>query len=92
MDIETKCEIIEEFMRDFSSLPETYNNNSYLDFRVYNDLGVPLAQAYVYKMAELTDEGKQVINETWNNFCSLFSKNPDNEYKDLSMLLNSDSI
>jgi len=85
MNVETKCDIIEQFMRMFSSRPETYNNQNYIDFRVYNDLGVPIAQAYSYELIhELTDEGEKLINETWQNFCILLDADPNAEYEDLS--------
>lgn len=88
MDIETKTEFIEEFMRNYALLPETYNNDEYITFKIYNDLGIPLAQAYAYDLVELTASGEDLINETWDNFCKLFEKDPNGEYENLEDILN----
>ncbi len=92
--LENKCSIIEEFMRNFSFMPETYNNQYYLDFKIYNDLGVPLAQAFEYNLIKFEKEGEELINETWINFCNMLEVDPDEEYKSLLEIipqLNEDS-
>jgi hypothetical protein len=87
MDIETKCSIIEEFMRNFGMLAETYENENYVDFRIYNDLGVPLAQAVTYDLINLQEEGKNLINETWISFCNMLEVDPDEEYDSLQDII-----
>lgn len=84
MNIETKCSIIEEFMRNFSFMPETYNHDDFIHFRIYNDLGVPLAQAFEYGLIKLEPDGERLVNETWENFCNMLEVDPDGEYDDIS--------
>lgn len=83
MEIEKKCEIMEEFMREFSNRDEVIQNVNYINFRVYNDLGLPIAQAFIYGLVELTDEGEDVINETWINFCQLLDADPNGLYESI---------
>lgn len=81
-ELEIKCDIIEEFMRDHA-----YQNVEILDivekFIDFNDLGVPLAQAVSYKLAELTEEGITVVEETWIYFCEMMMIDPYGEYSNL---------
>lgn len=87
MDIETKCNIIEEFMRNFGMMPETYENENYVNFRIYNDLGVPLAQAFAYDLIILQEEGKNLVNETWNSFCEMLEVDPEDDYESLEDII-----
>lgn len=84
MDIDKKCSIIEEFMRNFSFMPETYNHDDFINFRIYNDLGIPLAQAYEYDLVKLEPEGVNLVNETWINFCKMLEIDPEGDYNSIS--------
>lgn len=86
MNIKTKCEIIEEFIRDHAELPT--ENNHLLQFLEINDLGIPLAQSVCYGLTTLTPEGEEIIEDTWTDFCSLLSVNPNGEYDELSDMFN----
>jgi hypothetical protein len=83
MDIETKCEIIEEFIREISGKEEIVENEDYLNWRFYNDLGVPIAQGCIYGLLELTEEGEEIIEETWKSFCELLGVAPDGLYESI---------
>lgn len=83
MNIDAKCSIIEEFMRNFSFMPETYNHEDFINFKIYNDLGIPLAQAYEYGLIKLEPEGEELINETWINFCNMLEVDSDEDYESL---------
>ena len=64
--LEDKAQIIVEFTQDY------FNGGEYEDFFDYNDLGTPLAVAITQEMADLTDSGREVLEETWTNLCDLF--------------------
>lgn len=85
MDIESKCDIIEEFMREHI-LNDKFKDEDVDEFLEYNDLGIPLAQGVAYDLAELTDEGETLVEETWNGLCKLFSADPYGEYDGLDDL------
>ena len=85
MDIKKISEILEEFARDFTT--GELDREFFKDFVIYNDLGIPLAQAVTYELAEPTEAGEEVIVETWNNFCNMLDVDPDGEYEDLDDLI-----
>ena len=82
MIIANKCKIIEEFFRDFY-LTEDYNEEAVSDLVYHNDLGIPLAQAVCYELAELTETGKDIIEETWIEFCNFLDIEADGEYESM---------
>jgi hypothetical protein len=85
MDIETKCSIIEEFMREHV-LNELFEGDEIDKFISYNDLGIPLAQSVAYELATLTAEGKNLVEETWESLCAMFEIDHEGEYEDLDDL------
>lgn len=85
MDLELKCMILEEFSRDFTV--GELDREFFSDFVIYNDLGLPLAQSVVYKLADLTEEGTRVIEETWHNLCDLLDLDPLEEYLSLDEMI-----
>lgn len=87
MNIDQKCSIIEEFMRNYSILPETYSHEDFINFKIYNDLGIPLAQAYEYGLIKLEADGIKIIEETWINFCNILDIDPDSDYQGLSDII-----
>ena len=80
MDNRTKAEIIVQFTQD------SFNDETYSEFFDYNDLGVPMAIAVMQDMVILTDEGEQLLNETWKDLCLIFNANPDDEYESIDDL------
>ena len=80
MDNRTKAEIIVQFTQD------SFNDETYSEFFDYNDLGVPMAIAVMQDMVILTDDGEQLLNETWKDLCLIFNANPDNEYESIDDL------
>jgi hypothetical protein len=84
MEIKLKAKILEESMRDLVMNPELYEQEDLSTFLSYNDLGIPIAQAYSYDLITgLTEEGKNLISETWFYFCNMMFVDPDADYEDL---------
>lgn len=44
------------------------NDDHFVDFIEYNDLGLPLAYMIDIDVCEANDRGKEFVNETWNSF------------------------
>ena len=84
------CEILEEFAREFTV--GNLKRGLFLQFLVYNDLGLPLAQAYHYDLAELTEEGETLVIETWEEFCRRLAIDSDEPYEDLNDCLFSSEV
>lgn len=77
-----KAEIIFEFINEYKM------DGVFDDFFSYNDLGVPMAVMIVNDLIILTDEGLDVINETWKSLCEqLNDADPHYEYADLKDLV-----
>ena len=81
MELINKAQIIVEFTQDHFSVGE------YEDFFEYNDLGTPLAIAIAQEMANLTDSGREVLEETWRNLCELFDKDETLSYESIDELI-----
>ena len=80
MDNRTKAEILVQFTQD------SFNDEEYSEFFDYNDLGIPLSIAIVQEMVILTDEGEQLLDETWKDLCLLFEADPESEYESIDDL------
>jgi len=80
MDIEKRCEIIEQFVREYAGSNESIRDEEYITFMAYNDLGVPLSQALTHNLINLTESGKIIVNETWTNFCDMIGIQVNGEY------------
>jgi hypothetical protein len=89
MDIEVKCKILEEFVREHI-LHDKFNDEEVETFLNFNDLGIPLAQSVSYNLATLTEEGEDLVNETWLDFCVLVEVDSKNDYEDLEDILEDD--
>jgi hypothetical protein len=87
MEIEKKCDIIEEFIREHFLKDIFIDDTEVEDFISYNNLGIPLAQSVSYKLANPTLEGLSLIEETWQFLCSVFDVDADGEYEDLDEFL-----
>jgi len=81
MEIEEKCHLIEEFVREYTKYEFSGTNKEFIDFLSYNDLGVPMAQAYIYDLVDLTDQGEAIIEETWKNLCTMVNTDPNASYE-----------
>jgi len=82
MDNRTKAEILVQFTQD------EFNSGEYDEFFDYNDLGIPMSIALTQDMIILTNEGEQLLEETWKELCLLFNANPDDEYETIDDLTN----
>lgn len=80
MDNRTKAEILVQFTQD------NFNDEMYEEFFDYNDLGIPLSIAITQEMVILTDNGEQLLEETWNELCLLFSADANGEYETIDDL------
>jgi hypothetical protein len=80
MDNRTKAEILVQFTQD------EFNSGEYEEFFDYNDLGIPMSIALTQDMIILTNEGEQLLEETWIELCLLFNANPDDEYETIDDL------
>ena len=83
MDIDEKCFLIEEFVREYSKYEYSNQSQECIEFLSYNDLGIPMAQAFVYDLVMLTEEGEGLIEETWLNLCTMVNTDPDGEYESI---------
>ena len=79
--LEDKARIIVEFTQDH------FNGGEYEDFFDYNDLGTPLAIAITQEMADLTDSGREVLEETWRNLCELFDADVATSFDSIDELI-----
>ena len=76
MNTLTKCQIIEEFAK------KCMDEKIHADFITYNDLGVPLAISVNSEMADLKNNGQEIIDETFALMCELLEVDPNVEYAD----------
>ena len=81
MDNRTKAEILVQFTQD------SFNDENYDEFFDYNDLGIPLSIAIMQDMVILTNEGEQLLEETWIELCNLFEADPNSEYETIDDLV-----
>jgi hypothetical protein len=81
MDNRTKAEILVQFTQDY------FNSGEYEEFFDYNDLGIPLSIAITQDMVILTNEGEQLLEETWKELCLLFEADPNSEYETIDDLI-----
>jgi hypothetical protein len=80
MDNRTKAEILVQFTQD------EFNSGEYDEFFDYNDLGIPLSIAITQDMVILTNEGENLLEETWKELCLLFEADPNDEYETIDDL------
>jgi hypothetical protein len=85
MDINEKCEIIEELMRDHID-NNLLDGNEIDEFVSFNNLGIPLAQSISYNLATLTALGEEIVEGTWVSMCELLEVDPNKDYQDLDDL------
>jgi hypothetical protein len=71
MDIESKIEIIVEFIHRY------YDDRRFKTFFKLNDMGIPLSLAVNQNLCSLNSAGIEIIIQTYNSLC--FELNIDNE-------------
>ena len=76
MDTTKKCELIEEFTT------RAKQAGVYKDFIEYNDLGIPLATCVVAELADIKNDAKEIIDETYLQMCKVLEVDPDKEYSE----------
>ena len=90
MNTYKKAMLLEEFVRSYTKNPNSTTDETYLNFLLYNDLGIPLSQAVVYNLAHLTEEGEAIVNDTWENFCSIVEIDPEKDYESIDEMMDDD--
>jgi hypothetical protein len=61
------------------------------EFFRFNDVGIPLAQAFNYGLCTLLEEGESAIEETWLYLCNISNKDPySNGYENIDDVLEID--
>ena len=75
--IETKCEILADFYNHYQDNPE------FEDFFAYADLGIPLATMVMFDLCELTEEGLDAVEETWDLFLEACGVEQDTGFENL---------
>jgi len=83
--IDEKAQIIVEFVQDFRESGE------YEDYFDYNDLGISLADALAQDMADLTESGLQIFEETWRHLCELFDMDETASYESIEDLMENEA-
>ena len=76
----SRCEILAELWLDYR------DDEDFLDFISYNDLGLPLAYGITNNLAKLTENGEAIINETWNLLLAGLSIEEDIGFETLDKL------
>jgi hypothetical protein len=79
--LEEKAQIIVEFLQDFKESGE------YDEFFDGSNLGIPLAIALIQDMADLTESGLEIFEDTWSQLCDLFSMDETANYESIEDLM-----
>lgn len=83
MELIDKARILVEFIQRY------FADDEYDDFFDYNDLGVPMAVMIVNDLVTLTDEGKNLLNETYLEMCAAIGCDNNADYTDLDDMFDS---
>jgi hypothetical protein len=75
----TKCEILGTLWLWYKDT----DNEDWSEFFSWADVGLPLAYASWQNLSTLKPEGKNTVEETWTEFCTMISIDPDAKYTDL---------
>jgi len=78
MDSKEKAVVLVQFLQ------EEHENKDFDQFFDYNDLGMPLAVAVEADLCTLTDEGLEVLNETYRLLCEEVGADPNRDYESYS--------
>lgn len=60
-----------------------YTEDTYDEFFAVNDIGIPMSIMLVNNLCVLTDEGIDVLNETYSNLCETLGVDENKNYADL---------
>jgi hypothetical protein len=82
--LEDKAQIIVEFVQDFR------DSGEYEEFFDDSHLGIPLAIAITQDMADLTNSGLGIFEETWSQLCDLFGMDETAGYESIEDLMEND--
>ena len=77
---ESKAEILSDFWLNFK------DQEGFLDFVEFNDLGLPLAYALSNNIITKTDAAKQLIDDTFKNLLADLEIEKDSGFESLSDL------
>ena len=83
--LDEKAQIIVEFVQDFRESGE------YEEFFDDSHLGIPLAVALTQNMADLTESGLQILEETWRQLCELFDMDETASYESIEDLMENEA-
>lgn len=82
--LEDKAQIIVEFLQDFRESGE------YVEFFDGGNLGIPLAIALIQDMADLTESGLEIFEDTWSQLCDLFGMDEKASYESIEDLMDNE--
>ena len=77
-----KCRILGDFWLDYRE--DIKADENWMQFFAYADMGLPLAFLVDRGYAVITDEGTEIIDETWNVFCDMAAVDSEAAYITLS--------
>lgn len=81
IDYQTKCSILADLWQDYR------DNKEFSNFIDYNDLGLPLAYFLSEGLViEITEEGQQFINETFDIFITALKINEEEISEGMSLI------
>ena len=66
---------------------EYLEDEGYLDFFNYNDLGIPLAISLTLGHVKLRSAGEEIVAETWTQLCSILNTDPNSHYESFDALI-----
>ena len=75
-----KCHVLGElwlFYRDSE-------NEGWIDFFAWADLGLPIAHLHWSDLVIVKDDGKALVEETWEAFCEMIAIDPQGTYTNLA--------
>lgn len=82
--LETKCEILADIWLNFR------NDEEFIDFVTYNDLGLPLAYAISSGVVAITDKAQSFIEETFTLLLASLGIEEDMGYETFGDILDID--
>lgn len=67
-----------------SGLYAMYRNEPlFRKFCATQDIGLPLSYVVATGLADITPDGQEFVNETWNNYCAWLRIDPNEKYETL---------